>query len=81
MPSTPGADGDPLDGMVIHQAATAPEIVLGALRVQQKEQDGKILRNDRYVFALHRKNAPNETVAEDQLPIAFARKSNSSFCH
>ncbi|GLS28362.1 inorganic pyrophosphatase [Mesorhizobium albiziae] len=72
VPSTLGDDGDPLDGLVIHQAATAPGIVikcdlLGALRVQQTDQDGKVLRNDRYVFAPHKEDAPNELVAEDHV--------------
>ena len=52
IPSTLGEDGDPLDGMVIHQAATAPGVVikcnlLGALRVKQKDLGGGTVRNDR----------------------------------
>jgi inorganic pyrophosphatase len=73
VPSTLGDDGDPLDGLVIHRAATAPGIVidcdlLGALRVQQKDQDGNVLRNDRYVFAPHKEDAPNELLAEEHVP-------------
>src|SRR6478736_8003168 len=64
IPSTLGEDGDPLDGLVIHQAATHPGVVircdlLGALRIKQKDK-GKSLRNDRYVFSPHKEDPPDE---------------------
>src|ERR1700741_3002866 len=56
IPSTLGDDGDPLDGLVIHEAATAPGVVikchlLGSLRVNQKDHGGEVLRNDRFIFS------------------------------
>jgi inorganic pyrophosphatase len=54
VPSTLGEDGDPLDGMVLHNRPTFPGTIiackiLGVLQVEQKE-GGSTLRNDRYVF-------------------------------
>ncbi len=54
VPSTKADDGDPLDVMVIHDAATFPGLVvicrvIGILQVEQKTK-GKSERNDR-VFA------------------------------
>jgi Inorganic pyrophosphatase len=51
VPSTKADDGDPLDTMVIHDAATFPGIVLtcriiGILQIEQKSK-GKAERNDR----------------------------------
>ncbi len=73
IPSTLGEDGDPLDGLVIHQAASSPGVVikcnlLGAVRIKQKDQDGPSLRNDRYILCPHREDAPDEPVASDQVP-------------
>ncbi|GLQ77483.1 hypothetical protein GCM10007881_09990 [Mesorhizobium huakuii] len=73
VPSTLGDDGDPLDGMVIHQAATAPGVVipcdlLGALRVKQKDPGGTVMRNDRYIFCPHKEDAPDKPVAADHVP-------------
>jgi inorganic pyrophosphatase len=84
VPSTLGDDGDPLDGLVIHQAATAPGIVikcdlLGALRVKQKDQDGTVMRNDRFVFCPHKEDAPDEPVAEDQVPDRLRREIEQFF--
>ena len=55
VPSTKAEDGDPLDVLIIHDAATYPGLVLrckpiGVLRVLQTSK-GKSERNDR-VFAL-----------------------------
>src|SRR5712675_1438313 len=52
IPSTEGEDGDPLDALVLHDAATAPGLVLkckiiGVLEVQQREKGKKPIRNDR----------------------------------
>ena len=54
IPSTCGEDGDPLDGIVLHDAASYPGVVipcnpLGVLQVAQTEE-GTTRRNDRYVF-------------------------------
>lgn len=56
IPSTLGEDGDPLDGMVIHQASSPPGIVmkctlLGAISVEQTEKK-ETFRNDRYILCL-----------------------------
>ncbi|MER9301890.1 inorganic diphosphatase [Mesorhizobium sp. M0293] len=79
IPSTLGEDGDPLDGLVIHQAATAPGVVikcnlLGALRVKQKDVGGEVLRNDRYIFCPHRADATDEAVAADHVPDKLRRE-------
>ncbi|WP_245493402.1 inorganic diphosphatase, partial [Mesorhizobium sp. M4B.F.Ca.ET.013.02.1.1] len=83
IPSTLGDDGDPLDGLVIHQAASAPGIVikcdlLGALRVKQKDSGGEALRNDRYVFSPHREDAA-EPVAADRVPDDLRREIEQFF--
>jgi inorganic pyrophosphatase len=68
IPSTLGEDGDALDGMVIHQAASPPGIVmkctlLGALAVEQTEK-GKIVRNDRYIFCPQKQDAEDGGISE-----------------
>jgi inorganic pyrophosphatase len=57
VPSTKAGDGDPIDIMVVHDAATFPGIVLtcrviGILQIEQKSK-GKTERNDR-LFAVPR---------------------------
>jgi inorganic pyrophosphatase len=59
VPSTRTDDGDPLDVMVVHDAATFPGLVLtcrviGILEIEQKSK-GKSERNDR-VFAVPRRS-------------------------
>jgi inorganic pyrophosphatase len=54
IPSTCGADGDPLDAMVLHSAACPSGTVipcrpLAVLEVRQTEK-GKAFRNDRYIM-------------------------------
>ncbi|MBA1140637.1 inorganic diphosphatase [Mesorhizobium neociceri] len=84
IPSTLGEDGDPLDGLVIHQAATAPGIVikcdlLGALRVKQKDKGGAALRNDRYIFSPRNEDAEHEPVAADHVPEHLRREIEQFF--
>jgi inorganic pyrophosphatase len=54
IPSTRGEDGDPIDAIVLHDAATAPGLVLkckviGVLEVVQREKGAKGIRNDRLI--------------------------------
>jgi inorganic pyrophosphatase len=84
IPSTLGQDGDPLDGLVIHQASTAPGVIikcnlLGALRVKQKDEGSKVLRNDRYIFCPHREDAADELVAADHVPDDLRREIEQFF--
>ena len=58
IPATRAEDGDPLDVMVIHDAATYPGLVLkckiiGVLQVEQRSKGKKAKRNDR-LFAVPR---------------------------
>src|SRR4051794_39833910 len=55
VPSTKADDGDPIDAMIVHDAATFPGIILtcrviGVLQIEQKS-NGKTERNDR-LFAV-----------------------------
>src|SRR3954454_8227934 len=54
VPSTKGADGDPIDVLVLHDAATSPGLVLkckliGVLEVIQKENGKPKISNDRLI--------------------------------
>src|SRR5215471_15389689 len=54
VPSTKGEDGDPIDVLVLHDAAKAPGLVLkckiiGVLEVLQSEKGKKGIRNDRLI--------------------------------
>jgi inorganic pyrophosphatase len=71
IPSTLGEDGDPLDGLVIHQAATAPGMVIqcqlmGALRVEQSEK-GESFRNDRFFFCPVKMDGEDQQVTAEGL--------------
>jgi inorganic pyrophosphatase len=53
IPDTKGEDGDPLDVVVISEITTFPGCridcrIIGAIKVNQTERDGKTMRNDRY---------------------------------
>src|SRR3954468_474405 len=54
VPSTRGEDDDPIDVLVLHDAATSPGLVLkckiiGVLEVLQKERGKQKIRNDRLI--------------------------------
>ncbi|NLU96157.1 inorganic diphosphatase [Chitinophaga sp. Ak27] len=55
IPGTRGEDGDPLDAFVLSDVKTFPGCViecklLGAIKAEQRERDGTVVRNDRYLF-------------------------------
>ncbi|MGO4642512.1 inorganic diphosphatase [Mesorhizobium sp. 2RAF45] len=84
VPSTLGEDGDPLDGLVIHQACTAPGVVikcrlLGALRVKQKDQGGEPLRNDRFIFCPQKEDAEDEPATAGEVPEHLRREIEQFF--
>ena len=67
VPSTKADDGDPLDIMVIHDAATFPGVVLtcraiGILQIEQKSKK-KIERNDR-LFAVPRRSHSEQALKD-----------------
>jgi inorganic pyrophosphatase len=67
VPSTEADDGDPLDIMIVHDAATFPGLVvtcrvIGILQIEQKSKD-KSERNDR-LFAVPRRSH-SEQALED----------------
>lgn len=81
IPSTLGADGDPLDGLVVHHTVTAPGIVikcrlLGSLVVEQTEED-QTLRNDRFVLYPEKESAAD--AAQDGVPAALKREIEQFF--
>ena len=84
VPSTKADDGDPLDIMVIHDAATFPGLVvacrvIGILQIEQKSK-GKAERNDR-LFAVPRRSHSEQALRDiDDLtkPIRRSLKSSSS---
>jgi inorganic pyrophosphatase len=54
IPSTKGEDGDPIDALILHDAATTPGLVLkcriiGVLEVIQTEGNKHAIRNDRLI--------------------------------
>jgi inorganic pyrophosphatase len=54
IPGTKGADGDPLDIIVISETATFPGClvdcrIIGVLQAEQTERDGNTMRNDRFI--------------------------------
>jgi inorganic pyrophosphatase len=83
IPSTLGEDGDPLDGLVIHQAASAPGVVircqlLGSIQIEQSE-DGESFRNDRFLFCPRKEDAEDEREIEDGLPRALKQEIEQFF--
>jgi inorganic pyrophosphatase len=81
IPSTVGADGDALDGLVVHHTVTAPGIVihcrlLGALMVEQTEE-GRSLRNDRFVLYPAKESA--DDAAQSGVPPRLKREIEQFF--
>ena len=83
IPSTKGEDGDPIDALVLHDATTAPGLVLkckiiGVLEVLQSEKGKKGIRNDRLIACRAIRTAKKPTRMRAICPNRCARRSKSS---
>jgi inorganic pyrophosphatase len=81
--STEGEDGDPIDALILHDAATNPGLVLkckiiGVLEVVQTEGGKHAIRNDRLIAVP--RDSHREQAAEDarELPKQVLPRSRNS---
>ena len=83
IPSTRAEDGDPLDAMVIHDAATTPGLVLrckiiGVLQTIQKTKRNRI-RNDRVIAVPENSHRERELHGIQELPPALKQELEKFF--
>ena len=83
IPSTKGEDGDPIDVLVLHDAATAAGLVLkckiiGVLEVLQSEKGKKGIRNDRLIAVPRHSHRDKADKDARNLPKQVRQKSKSS---
>ena len=83
IPSTRAEDGDPLDAMVIHDAATTPGLVLrckliGVLQTMQKTKHDRI-RNDRVIAVPENSHRERELHGIQELPPALKQELEKFF--
>ena len=83
IPSTRAEDGDPLDAMVIHDAATTPGLVLrckliGVLQTMQKTKHDRI-RNDRVIAVPENSHRERELLGIQELPPALKQELEKFF--
>jgi len=83
IPSTRAEDGDPLDAMVIHDAATTPGLVLrckliGVLQTMQKTKYDRI-RNDRVIAVPENSHRERELHGIQELPPALKQELEKFF--
>src|SRR5207248_10301467 len=84
VPATICADGDPLDVMVIHEAATFPGLVLtckviGVLQVEQRSKGKKPKRNDRLFVVPQASHADRDLRDVRDLTIAMREELEKFF--
>ncbi len=74
IPGTKGGDGDPLDVLILMEAQVllgivVPVCLIGVLKVEQTETDGRLVRNDRLLAVLETPyNPPDITDIADVHP-------------
>lgn len=72
VPTTRGADGDPLDVLVLLEepvfvGCVVPVRLIGVLQAEQAEQDGQTVRNDRLIGVVETPFNPPEVRSLDQV--------------
>jgi inorganic pyrophosphatase len=76
VPSTRAPDGDPLDVLVVHEAATYPGALLpcrplGIVEMEQDDKDGRRERNDRVIVIPSWHDRLGELERANELPSAL----------
>jgi inorganic pyrophosphatase len=84
IPATRAEDGDPLDVMVIHEAATFPGLVLtckiiGVLQVEQRSKGKKPKRNDRFFAVPRASHAEKDLSNVGDLTVAMRQELEKFF--
>ena len=84
VPSTLAPDGDPLDVLVLHEAATYPGALLpcrplGVVEMDQDDKDGKRERNDRIIVIPSWHDRLGELERASELPSALREEIEHFF--
>lgn len=84
IPGTKGEDGDPLDIIVVSESATFPGCliecrIVGALRAEQTERDGRTMRNDRFIGVPAVSQLFSEIQTLEELPEAILNQMEHFF--
>ncbi|WP_118951580.1 inorganic diphosphatase [Taibaiella helva] len=84
IPGTKGADGDPLDILVLSELYSFPGCLmpcrlLGAFKAKQGKKKGKMVRNDRYLAVPVASMAYNDIAAVNLLPKEMIRALEDFF--
>jgi inorganic pyrophosphatase len=86
IPQTEGADGDPLDALVLMPESLAPGClvtcrVLGVIEATQAERKGKAVRNDRYLMVSDTACEFTGLKKPDDLPPGMLEQLEKFFVH
>lgn len=84
VPGTKASDGDPIDAMVLHDSATfpgvvIPSILIGVIRLSQKNEKKKRERNDRLIAVPADAPRWNEVRGAADLPVRTRRELEQFF--
>lgn len=84
VPSTLGADGDPLDVMIlmdepVYPGCLVPARLIGVIRARQTDRDGETMENDRLVAISTESHAHSDVKNPDDLTAEFLREVEQFF--
>ncbi len=84
VPSTRAPDGDPLDVLILHDAATYPGVLLpchplGVVEMDQDDQGGKRERNDRVILMPRWQDRLGEFERASELPVRLREEIEQFF--
>lgn len=84
IPGTKGEDGDPLDIILLSESGTFPGClvdcrIVGALKAEQTERDGHIMRNDRFIGVPEVSQLFSQITTLEELPEALVNQLEAFF--